>query len=76
VVPAAESAWDGAAADEPPFDPEYDKPVSDPRFPGLDPGDELLDDADADAVRENSEEAALRLLSEALGAEKISETTG
>ncbi|GGM15778.1 DNA polymerase III subunit gamma and tau [Dactylosporangium sucinum] len=69
----AESAWDGAGADEPPFDPDYDAPVSDPRFPGLDPGDELLDDATA--VRETSEEAALRLLTEALGAEKIGETT-
>ncbi|MET7394649.1 DNA polymerase III subunit gamma and tau [Dactylosporangium sp. NPDC005572] len=68
-----ESAWDGVGADEPPFDPDYDAPVSDPRFPGLDPGDELLDDATA--VRESSEEAALRLLTEALGAEKIGETT-
>jgi DNA polymerase-3 subunit gamma/tau len=48
--------------------------VTDPRFPGLDPGDELLDDASE--VRETSEEAALRLLAEALGAEKIGETTG
>ncbi|GAA0737074.1 DNA polymerase III subunit gamma and tau [Dactylosporangium roseum] len=71
---AAESAWDGAVADEPPFDPDYDSPVADPRFPGLDPGDELLDDATV--VRETSEEAALRLLTEALGAEKIGETTG
>ncbi|GAA2647376.1 hypothetical protein GCM10010399_95330 [Dactylosporangium fulvum] len=71
---ATESAWDGAAADEPPFDPDYDSPVTDLRFPGLDPGDELLDDATA--VRETSEEAALRLLAEALGAEKIGETTG
>jgi DNA polymerase-3 subunit gamma/tau len=69
----AESVWEGAAADEPPFDPDYDRPVADPRFPGLDPGDELLDDANS--VRESSEEAALRLLSEALGAEKIGETT-
>lgn len=68
-----ESVWEGAAADEPPFDPDYDRPVADPRFPGLDPGDELLDDASS--VRESSEEAALRLLSEALGAEKIGETT-
>ncbi|WP_330186240.1 DNA polymerase III subunit gamma and tau [Dactylosporangium sp. AC04546] len=68
-----ESAWDGVGADEPPFDPDYDSPVADPRFPGLDPGDELLDDATA--VRESSEEAALRLLTEALGAEKIGETT-
>jgi DNA polymerase-3 subunit gamma/tau len=58
-------------AEEPPFDPEYDSPVADPRFPGLDPGDELLDDASE--VRETSEEAAVRLLMETLGAEKISE---
>ncbi|GAA1504949.1 hypothetical protein GCM10009827_017890 [Dactylosporangium maewongense] len=73
AAPVAESAWEGAGADEPPYDPEYDRPVADPRFPGLDPGDELLDDASS--VRESSEEAALRLLSEALGAEKIGETT-
>jgi len=71
--PAGDSVWEGAAADEPPFDPEYDQAVPDPRFPGLDPGDELLDDANA--VRESSEEAALRLLSEALGAERIGEST-
>ncbi|WP_432832276.1 DNA polymerase III subunit gamma and tau [Dactylosporangium sp. CA-092794] len=70
----AESAWEGTGAEEPPFDPEYDQPVQDSRFPGLDPGDELLDDATE--VRETSEEAALRLLVEALGAEKIGETTG
>ncbi|MEV4134383.1 DNA polymerase III subunit gamma and tau [Dactylosporangium sp. NPDC049742] len=73
AAPVAESAWEGAGADEPPYDPEYDRPVADPRFPGLDPGDELLDDASS--VRESSEEAALRLLSETLGAEKIGETT-
>ncbi|GAA3235696.1 DNA polymerase III subunit gamma and tau [Dactylosporangium siamense] len=72
-APVVESVWEGAGADEPPFDPDYDRPVADPRFPGLDPGDELLDDANS--VRESSEEAALRLLSEALGAEKIGETT-
>ncbi|WP_432980946.1 DNA polymerase III subunit gamma and tau [Dactylosporangium sp. CA-233914] len=69
-----DSAWDGTTGDEPPFDPEYDSPVPDPRFPGLDPGDELLDDASE--VRETSEEAALRLLMEALGAEKIGEISG
>jgi DNA polymerase-3 subunit gamma/tau len=74
AAPAGDSVWEGAAADEPPFDPEYDQGVPDPRFPGLDPGDELLDDANA--VRESSEEAALRLLTEALGAEKIGESTG
>ena len=73
AAPAAESVWEGAGSDEPPFDPDYDRPVADPRFPGLDPGDELLDDANS--VRESSEEAALRLLSETLGAEKIGETT-
>ncbi|MFD0583944.1 hypothetical protein [Dactylosporangium darangshiense] len=70
---SAESAWEGTGADEPPFDPDYDTPVTDPRFPGLDPGDELLDDATE--VRETSEEAALRLLIETFGAEKIGETT-
>ncbi len=73
AAPVAESVWEGSGAEEPPFDPDYDRPVADPRFPGLDPGDELLDDANS--VRESSEEAALRLLSEALGAEKIGETS-
>ncbi|MGI5245838.1 DNA polymerase III subunit gamma and tau [Dactylosporangium sp. CA-139066] len=89
-----DSAWEGTSADEPPWDPDYDSPVPDPRstgpeprstgpdprfsgpdprFPGLDPGDELLDDASE--VRETSEEAALRLLIETFGAEKIGETT-
>jgi DNA polymerase-3 subunit gamma/tau len=70
---SADSAWDGAS-DEPPYDPDYDAPVADPQYPGFDPGDEPLDDADPSAVRESSEEAALRLLSEALGAERITET--
>ncbi|HTJ32098.1 MAG TPA: DNA polymerase III subunit gamma and tau [Dactylosporangium sp.] len=70
---SADSAWEGTGADEPPWDPDYDSPVTDTRFPGLDPGDELLDDATE--VRETSEEAALRLLIETLGAEKIGETT-
>ena len=69
----AESSWEGAP-DEPPWDPDYDGPVgADPAYPGFDPGDEPMDDA-SPGTRETSEEAALRLLTEALGAEKISET--
>jgi len=71
------SAWDGTTGEEPPYDPEYDGPnTGDPQYPGFDPGDEPLDDADPAASRESTEEAALRLLSEALGAEKIGETGG
>jgi DNA polymerase-3 subunit gamma/tau len=84
------SAWDGTAADEPPYDPEYDGPPADDpkaagdpkngageaKYPGFDPGDEPMDDADPGATRESTEEAALRLLSETLGAEKIGETGG
>jgi DNA polymerase-3 subunit gamma/tau len=60
----------GWGDEEPPYDPDYDKPVRDPQYPGFDPGDEPVEDEGA-AVRESSEEQALRLLAEALGAEKI-----
>jgi DNA polymerase-3 subunit gamma/tau len=60
----------GWGDEEPPYDPDYDKPVRDPQYPGFDPGDEPVED-DGAAVRESSEEQALRLLAEALGAEKI-----
>ncbi len=68
----ADSGWsDAPPPDEPPFDPDYDRPVAD-RFDGFDPGDEPLDDdGDPQTVRESSEEQALRLLREALGAERI-----
>jgi hypothetical protein len=45
-------------AEEPPYDP------------GFDPGDEPLDDG-ATAMRESSEQAALRLLTDKFGAEVI-----
>jgi DNA polymerase-3 subunit gamma/tau len=66
--PAAGATW---SDDEPPYDPEYDPPASDSRYPGFDPGDEPDDDGPARHVRETSEEQALRLLTEALGAERI-----
>jgi DNA polymerase-3 subunit gamma/tau len=72
--PAADvDGWrDASAVDEPPYDPDYDPPVHDPQFPGFDPGDEPTDEViDERVVRESSEEQALRLLAEALGAEKI-----
>ncbi|MCW2641298.1 MAG: polymerase subunit gamma and tau, partial [Dactylosporangium sp.] len=63
---------DVTSADEPPYDPDYDPPVRDPQYPGFDPGDEPTDDViDERVVRESTEELALRLLAEALGAEKI-----
>jgi len=69
--PAAETAWsDGPPPGEPPFDPDYDAPGG---GLGFDPGDEPADD-EPEAVRETSEQQALRLLTEELGAEKIGET--
>jgi DNA polymerase III subunit gamma/tau len=60
--------------DEPPYDPDYDPPVRDPRgYEGFDPGDEPLEDVDEQATRQTSEQQALRLLQQALGAEKIGE---
>jgi DNA polymerase-3 subunit gamma/tau len=68
AVPPTESAWGDAAPDEPPYDPEYDTP-------SFDPGDGPADDAaDGNAPRPSSEEQALRLLSDTLGAEKIGES--
>ncbi len=55
---------DAPPADEPPFDPDYDAP-------GFDPGDEPMEEAGTPTIRESSEDQALRLLSEAFGAEKI-----
>jgi DNA polymerase III subunit gamma/tau len=61
-----------SSAEEPPYDPDYDPPVGDPQYPGFDPGDEPTDEViDERTARESSEEQALRLLTEALGAEKI-----
>ncbi|MFC7481773.1 hypothetical protein ACFQX7_19390 [Luedemannella flava] len=63
---------DGPPPDEPPFDPDYDKPAGNGFYDGFDPGDEPLDD-EAEAALGTSEEQALRLLAEKLGAEKIGE---
>ena len=76
------SAWaDGSPTEEAPYDPEYDGPVK-PRsgapgsaFEGFDPGDEPLDDViDEKTARQSSEQQAVQLLRDALGAEKISES--
>ncbi|WP_446211789.1 DNA polymerase III subunit gamma and tau [Micromonospora sp. IBSANI012] len=80
--PTADSDWAG----EPPYDPDYDGPVpsgggrpgsppaATPVYEGFDPGDEPLDDViDEKTARESNEEQAVRLLREALGAEKIDE---
>ena len=71
---AAPVAWEGAQGG-PPYAPEYDAPARDPQYPGFDPGDEPLDDADQSDVRETSEETAVRLLAEAFGAERITDPT-
>jgi DNA polymerase-3 subunit gamma/tau len=67
-----DDAWpDGD--EEPPYDPEFDGPITPAGPVGFDPGDEPDDDADAETVRQTSEQQALDLLREALGAEKIAE---
>lgn len=59
-------------AEEPPYDPDYDPPVRDAQYEGFDPGDEPLDDViDEQTARRSSEEQALQLLQQTLGAEKI-----
>ncbi|MEU8261028.1 DNA polymerase III subunit gamma and tau [Micromonospora sp. NPDC048999] len=72
----ADAEWAG----EPPYDPDYDGPVSaggataTPVYEGFDPGDEPLDDViDERTARQSSEEQAVQLLREAFGAEKIHE---
>ncbi len=70
-----DTAWrDAPPADEPPFDPDYDRPVRDGSYEGFDPGDEPLDGAaDGTTAGETSEDLALRLLTQTLGAEKIAD---
>jgi DNA polymerase III subunit gamma/tau len=73
----ADGAWDGAAADEPPYDPDFDGSTAGRvgrRHVGFDPGDEPLDDAGDASTRQTSEQQALQLLQQQLGAEKIGET--
>ncbi|GID75270.1 hypothetical protein Ade02nite_39110 [Paractinoplanes deccanensis] len=75
----AKQAWsDGSPTEEAPYDPEYDGPPTGGAarsFEGFDPGDEPLDEVlDEKTARESGEQQALRLLQEALGAEKIGET--
>jgi DNA polymerase-3 subunit gamma/tau len=69
AVPAQKPPQAATASEEPPFDPDYDRPP--PKYEGFDPGDEPLDDATA--VRETSEEQAIRVLTEHFGAERIGE---
>jgi len=80
--PAAGPDRASGADEEPPYDPEFDGPVR-PAAPGggqpaayegFDPGDEPLDGPlDERTVRQTSEEQAVHLLRQTLGAEKISE---
>ncbi|MBY8872888.1 DNA polymerase III subunit gamma and tau [Micromonospora sp. PLK6-60] len=75
----ADADWAG----EPPYDPDYDGPLrggrpggqpATPTYEGFDPGDEPLDVViDERTARQSSEEQAVQLLREALGAEKINE---
>jgi DNA polymerase-3 subunit gamma/tau len=68
-----DDAWAGATGEEPPYDPEFDPPVpGSASHLGFDPGDEPVDDdAQGSADRPTSEQQALDLLRDALGAEKI-----
>ncbi|WP_345636613.1 hypothetical protein [Rugosimonospora acidiphila] len=61
--------------DEPPYDPDYDPPVRDALVhEGFDPGDEPLDEIVNDQTAHlTSEQQALQLLQQTLGAEKIGE---
>jgi DNA polymerase-3 subunit gamma/tau len=67
--PAPSRRNDAPPPDEPPFDPDYDRVAS---YEGFDPGDEPLDDAvDPAQARQSSEDQAIALLTEKLGAERI-----
>jgi DNA polymerase-3 subunit gamma/tau len=83
---AARKTADADWAGEPPYDPDFDGPVrggggrpgggqpAAPNYEGFDPGDEPLDEViDERTARQSSEEQAVQLLREALGAEKIDE---
>jgi DNA polymerase-3 subunit gamma/tau len=67
-----DDAWSNGN-EEPPYDPEFDGPIASATNIGFDPGDEPDDDADAETVRATSEQQALDLLRQQLGAEKIAE---
>ena len=71
-----DDAWAGSGGEEPPYDPEFDPPVRVTRcveaHVGFDPGDEPVDDDDPGS-RQTSEQQALDLLRDSLGAERISE---
>ena len=69
---STDEAWPDSN-EEPPYDPEFDGPIASAGHVGFDPGDEPDDDADAETVRQTSEQQALDLLRDALGAEKIAE---
>jgi len=75
---AQSDAWtDGSAAEEPPYDPDYDGPfrTGTAMYEGFDPGDEPLDDViDEKTARQSSEQQAMQLLQDAFGAEKIGES--
>jgi DNA polymerase III subunit gamma/tau len=77
VDPVADDWPDGAAAEEPPYDPDYDGPVraAPVAYEGFDPGDEPLDDVlNENTARQSSEQQAMQLLQDAFGAEKIGES--
>jgi DNA polymerase-3 subunit gamma/tau len=72
-APAARGRDSGPPPDEPPFDPDYDRPPAGPGgYEGFDPGDEPLDDANS--VRVSSEEQAKQALSAQFIVEKIGDS--
>jgi DNA polymerase-3 subunit gamma/tau len=75
-APAAPAPRTGTAKSTPAKKaaPKRQPPPQAAADPGFDPGDEPLDDAvDPATARQNSEEQAIRLLTEQLGAERIGE---
>jgi DNA polymerase-3 subunit gamma/tau len=63
-----------AVDDEPPWDREYEPAEYVPTYEGFDPGDEPLDDdAQPNVPIASAEDRAIQLLSEQLGAERISD---
>ncbi|HEY8534068.1 MAG TPA: DNA polymerase III subunit gamma and tau [Micromonospora sp.] len=76
TAPVTPEPWsDGTLPEDPPDDVEYDIPDAEyAAFDGFSPDDDVLDEEfDAPAEQQISEQEALRLLTEELGAEKIGE---
>jgi DNA polymerase-3 subunit gamma/tau len=76
AAPATRTRDGAPPPDEPPFDPDYDRPppagnAAGGGYEGFDPGDEPLDDAST--VRLSTEEQAMRAVSAQFTVERIGE---